>query len=116
MAFGRDAEGFGDFESFLFVDAEDYLETALEIADELKGAGDVFVRAFFGVGEVEEKFAARTFDGGTGFVVERFPDLGHVRDHGPVHKGNEVGAGEMLEESVAAESFADVVPGDLGER
>ena len=71
---------------------------------------------FLGVGEVEEKFAARALDGGAGFVMERFPDLGHVRDHGPVHKGDEIGAGEMLEETVAAEAFADIIPGDLGER
>ena len=57
-----------NFVTLLLVKTQRHVEVFLKGGDQFQRAQDIFAGAFFGVGEVYEKLAARAFERGTNFL------------------------------------------------
>ena len=111
-----DSQHFGDFIGLLFVETEDDLKVFFELNDQSQGARDVVGGALLRVAQVEEDKAPGHPQAGAEFLLERLPDVAHVREHGPIHERHQVGVPKFFGKPIAAETGEDVCPGDFLER
>ena len=103
----------GDLVGLLLVEAQDHVEAALELHDQVEGVTDVLPGALLRIGQVEEHLPARALQRRHQLRMQALPDRRHVREHGPVDEGHEARGGELGGELLLAVALAQVVPVDL---
>ena len=100
----------------LEVEPEGHAAELLELADRIERIDQVGAGALLGVGEVKEEDAARLYRHLRQHALhEIHKDRRHVRDHRPVHQGDEVGGPEHRPVVVGADAGDDLLRGDLVE-
>src|SRR5690242_11481145 len=85
---------FGNFVTFLFVEAKNDIKVLLESADELESTCYIFSRSLFGICQINKEFASWPLQTRAHLFQHCRPNITHRSEHGPVDKSDEVGTAE----------------------